>query len=147
MIDVAKLRQLAEAAQRRTPGPYRVIYMDRNGHSDPDRPVEHIVRDLSPDELAVRALSAGDELCDRDRWDPVVTCDSGYYEPNGVTAEHIAANSPDVTLALLDRIAELEAGLRRSVDLALNIEGVDGRDTYRGYLGELRALADKWSQR
>ncbi len=46
----------------------------------------------------------------------VVVGDSGVYPPRGPVAEHVAANSPDVTIALVSRIRELEIALGEALD-------------------------------
>lgn len=63
--------------------------------------------------------------------------------------EYDHAIAPQVMLALIARIRELETALRRAVDLALYIESPHGtpyqsdRECYRGALGEYRAIAEK----
>jgi hypothetical protein len=97
--DLTKLEQVAREAQARSPGPWRC----ERDHSRVD-----YIMDSSPRPDGYDEDDSGAWVGNR-----VVETDSGYYKPKGATADHIATFSPDVVLALIARVRELEAHKRQ----------------------------------
>lgn len=92
--DLATLRRIAERAQSRNPGPWRIAWTNKRV-------------DQAPGDCI-------DNVCDA-RGIEVIIADHGFHPPRGVTAQHIAACSPDVVIGLLD---EIEWLTRQHDDLA-----------------------------
>lgn len=102
-IDLDKIEATAALAQKRRPGPWKRY---RFGHGvvflgNANSRVDCIV-DSSPKPDGFDGYDGGEW-----RGETVLETDGGYYEPKGVTAEHIANCSPDVVLELVRRIRRL----------------------------------------
>jgi hypothetical protein len=103
-LDLDHIEQAAKAAQERSPGPWRRINIGAGeqaaGVIGPDKEFDYII------DSAPRPVEIGDD----EFWpgNRVVETDGGYYEPKGATGEFIATCSPDVVLALVARVRELE---------------------------------------
>jgi hypothetical protein len=100
--DLDKLEQVARAAQERSPGPWRRWKHGEGEVADTDKRIDEIV-DATP------RPDWHDQSCiDESEWrgKVVLETDGGYYEPKGVTAQHIATFSPDVVLRLIARVRD-----------------------------------------
>jgi hypothetical protein len=95
-IDLDKLEQAAKAA---TPGPWRVSIDDKWPGGDGNPSVMGI---YGPERIVDYGL--GPERHDL----RIVETDGGHYEPRWDDANFIATCSPDVVLALVQRVRELE---------------------------------------
>lgn len=105
-IDLDALAYIATEAKAKQAGPWTVEWTyDPGAEPRAERSVNHV-------------LDANGRY--------VLTADSGVYEPHGFVAEHIAANNPDVTLVLIDRIRRLEEELARASGVARS----HGADAY-----------------
>jgi hypothetical protein len=99
--DLDQLEQVAKAAQERSPGPWR---RKRSEWLAPDSAERFdYIYDSSPKPKWFDDYDGSEWIGNR-----VVETDGGYYEPKGVTGQHIATFSPDVVLRLIARIRELE---------------------------------------
>lgn len=97
MTDLDKLERIAAHTQEHRPGPWRrwrygcgeVLPTDANTRID-------CIIDSSP-------KPDGFDEYDGGHWngETILETDGGFYEPKGITAEYIAALSPDVVLKLL----------------------------------------------
>jgi hypothetical protein len=112
MTDLDKLEAIARAGQERSPGPWRRV---RHRPGSVDERFDYIF-DSSP-------RPEGFDDYDGGTWDGkrVLETDGGYYEPKGATGAFIEAFSPDVVLALIARIRELETGLHRAVHAGFSL--------------------------
>lgn len=101
-IDLDRIEAVAKAAQERSPGPWRRQCTQWRCDGDGCEHCEHCdyIYDSAP-----RPEDWEDETWLGNR---VLETDSGYYEPKGATAVHIETCSPDVVLALVQRVRELE---------------------------------------
>ena len=108
MIDLDNIEAVAKAAQERSPGPWRCV---RIGMDEPCAAArfDYIV-DSAP---RPNWMDDPDERWDGNR---VVETDGGCYEPKEATGVFIAACSPDVVLAMVGRIRELDELRNRITD-------------------------------
>lgn len=123
-IDLDELERKARAATPCMWGTHRVVGMPRN-----DEPI--------------MATVIADDLDERDRVQQVADCYDNTHcsdKQCEANAEHIAANSPPVTLALIARIRELEASLDRAL-VAWNT--ADPLDNWRAEMDAERAVLEK----
>jgi hypothetical protein len=120
-IDLDHIEKTARLAQKRNPGPWRRVRMigGKDGFhdlapGDHENDVDYIM-DSAPMPDGYAEYCGGDWFGER-----VVETDGGYYDPKEATAEHIANMSPDVVLAMVERIRELEAQIEESLSCALD---------------------------
>lgn len=91
-LNLDDLEAKARAAQEEAPGPWRVDLLGSDG---------------------VDGVYGTAPVGDDDRPPKIIETDSGFYPPSLPVAAHIAAASPDVVLALVARVRELERELER----------------------------------
>lgn len=100
-IDLDTIEATARKAQERSPGPWRRV-RNKDVITETDGRFDWIY-DSAPKPDGFDDYDGGEW-----RGNTVLETDGGYYEPKGATAEFIARCSPDVALALVARIRELE---------------------------------------
>ena len=101
-IDLDHIERVARAAQDEHPGPYKLFKYGKGVVPTAEDGID-CIRDSTPEPDDYKSYASDD-------WqgETVLETDGGYYEPRGATAEHIATSSPDVVLALVERVRELE---------------------------------------
>lgn len=104
-MNLSEIERIARAAQERNPGPWRRSRW--NDDVEGDGRFDYI-RDSSPKPDGFDDYDGGVW-----RGKTVLETDGGYYEPKEATAIYIAQCSPDVVMAMVARIRELEADSRR----------------------------------
>lgn len=113
-----KLNELYALAKEATPGPW---YSDDANHYDPEKP---------------------------DNSDVSIWSDEGFHSNISFdntlhNAQYIAAASPDVVTALIDRVRELEKTFEKFIDQAEGLEGAEGYP--EGFCSKARAALNKES--
>lgn len=125
-INPTELRKVAEAA---TPGPW-CAWNPSDGES-------HVT---IAGKVAWRSLRSASDFAD----DETI--------PHWLDARHIVTFDPPTVLALLDRVADLEAELaeeerQHAKSLSIMEEALDQRDAARGQVARVEALAEAWIRR
>jgi hypothetical protein len=124
-----ELEAVAKAAQERSPGPWRRFEWHDEVKATDGR--VSFIRDSSP---APDWYDIGDGEY---LGNTVLETDGGYYEPKGVTAQHIATFSPDVVLKLL---CVARAAIQAAADI--RSETPDGGASQYALLMAVDALED-----
>lgn len=106
--NLSALLAIAEAAQQRSPGPWRRLKWNKQVFDDGQYDWMY---DSSP--MPAEWL----EHSDAEEWrgNRVLETDGGYYEPKGITGRYIEAMSPDVVLKLIN-VARAAWGLMEGTD-------------------------------